>query len=164
MSMNWISLIGGGLTAAATLAVGISTSGIFAAAPNLDAPASAGSETIYVEQPVIEVAGVATPLAPASVDPIVIAILPATPSVASEPGATPVATDPTLPADPALPSPPYEDDNEYLDGDDGEYDDEYEGPEDGEDEDDHEYEGPEDGEDEGPEDGGGEESEEGDDD
>ena len=33
MSANLISLIGGGITAAATLAVGISTSGILAANP-----------------------------------------------------------------------------------------------------------------------------------
>ncbi|MFM2147593.1 MAG: hypothetical protein RL546_763, partial [Chloroflexota bacterium] len=75
MSMNWLSLIGGGITAAATLTVGISTSGILAASPASDELASATGETIYVEQPVIEVAASGLPVAAASVDPIVIAIL-----------------------------------------------------------------------------------------
>jgi len=61
MSANLISLIGGGITAAATLAVGISTSGILAANPtDIDAGQVPG-ETVYVEQPIIEVAGVPTP-------------------------------------------------------------------------------------------------------
>lgn len=138
MSANLISLIGGGITAAATLAIGISTSGILAANPaEVDAGQVPG-ETVYVEQPIIEVAGVPTPTVPASVDPIVIAILPA-PEVAD-----PVAPDPSM-------SPVEESyDDEYLE-DESEYgEDEYESDED-EEHDGHE-EG-EDGEDEGHEEG-----------
>jgi hypothetical protein len=138
MSANLISLIGGGITAAATLAVGISTSGILAANPtDIDAGQVSG-ETVYVEQPIIEVAGVPTPTVPGSVDPIVIAILPAPEE------ADPVAPDPSM-------SPVEESyDDEYLE-DESEYgEDEYESDED-EEHDGHE-EG-EDGEDEGHEEG-----------
>ena len=44
MSMNLISLIGGGIAATATLAVGISTSGILAAAPENETSAPAAGE------------------------------------------------------------------------------------------------------------------------
>ena len=162
MNMSWLSMIGGGITAAATLAVGISTSGIFAANPASEDSGLATGETIYVEQPVVEVPGTATLLAPASSDPIVIAILPATPAsgTAVAPGST--SSDPSVSPDPSMSVPPDEDGDEYLDDEDGEYEDEYEGPEDGEyegpedGEGDDGYEDPEDGEVEGPEHGEGE--------
>jgi len=129
MSANLISLIGGGITAAATLAVGISTSGILAANPtDIDAGQVSG-ETVYVEQPIIEVAGVPTPTVPASVDPIVIAILPAPEE------ADPVAPDPSM-------SPVEESyDDEYLEDESEHGEDEYEGDED------EEHDGHEEGED-----------------
>ena len=138
MNMSWLSMIGGGITAAATLAVGISTSGILAANPTSADVAPAAGETIYVEQPVIEVSATGAPLTTTSVDPIVIAILPAL----SEP-------DPTLAPDPSMPAPAYEDGDEYMDDEDGEYEDEYEDEEEYDDEDEYEYEieGPEEGDD-----------------
>ena len=144
MNMSWLSMIGGGITAAATLAVGISTSGILAANPTSVDVAPATGETIYVEQPVIEVSATGAPIAISSVDPIVIAILPA-----------PTESDPTLAPDPSMPAPVYEDDDEYMDDEDGEYEEEYEGEEEyeeeyedeGEYEDEYEDEGPEEGDD-----------------
>jgi hypothetical protein len=138
MNMSWLSMIGGGITAAATLAVGISTSGILAANPTSVDVAPAAGETIYVEQPVIEVSATGAPVATSSVDPIVIAILPAP----SEP-------EPTLAPDPSMPAPSYDDDEEYVDDEDGEYEDEYEDEEEYDDEDEYEDEY----EDEGPEEG-----------
>ena len=137
MNMSWLSIIGGGITAAATLAVGISTSGILAANSASSDLAPAAGETIYVEQPVIEVAATGAPLTTSSVDPIVIAILPAP----SEP-------EPTLAPDPSIPAPSYDDDNEYMDDEGGEYEDEYEDEEEYDDEyEDEEDEGPEEGDD-----------------
>ena len=134
MNMSWLSMIGGGITAAATLAVGISTSGILAANPTSADVAPAAGETIYVEQPVIEVSATGAPIATSSVDPIVIAILPA-----------PTESDPTLAPDPSMPAPSYEDGDEYMDDEDGEYEDEYEDEEEYDDE--YEDEGPEEGDD-----------------
>lgn len=114
MNMSWLSLIGGGITAAATLAVGISTSGILAANPTSVDVAPAAGETIYVEQPIIRVSDSGSPLATASVDPIVIAVLPA-----------PSEADPAVAPDPSMSLPPYEDDEEYVEGEEGEYEDEY---------------------------------------
>ena len=138
MNMSWLSMIGGGITAAATLAVGISTSGILAANPTSADVAPAAGETIYVEQPVIEVSATGAPNATSSVDPSVIAILPA-----------PTESDPTLAPDPSMPAPAYEDGDEYMDDEDGEYEDEYEDEEEYDDEDEYEYEieGPEEGDD-----------------
>lgn len=140
MNMNWLSMVGGGVTAAATLAVGISTSGILAAYPTDEVVTPATGETIYVEQPVIEVSATDASLAPTSADPIVIAILPAP----SEP-------EPTLVPDPSLPAVSYEDGEEYVDDEDVEYEDGYvdeeEEEEDDEDEVEDEDEGPEDGDD-----------------
>lgn len=144
MNMSWLSMIGGGITAAATLAVGISTSGILAANPTSVDVAPAAGETIYVEQPVIEVSATGAPIATSSVDPIVIAILPA-----------PTESDPTLVLDPSMPAPSYEDGDEYVEDEDGEYEEEYEGEEEyeeeyedeGEYEDEYEDEGPEEGDD-----------------
>ena len=144
MNMSWLSMIGGGITAAATLAVGISTSGILAANPTSADVAPAAGETIYVEQPVIEVSATGAPIATSSVDPIVIAILPA-----------PTESDPTLVLDPSMPAPSYEDGDEYVEDEDGEYEEEYEGEEEyeeeyedeGEYEDEYEDEGPEEGDD-----------------
>jgi hypothetical protein len=114
MNMSWLSLIGGGITAAATLAVGISTSGILAANPGSGDLASAAGETIYVEQPVLQVSDSGSPLATASIDPIVIAVLPA-----------PSEVDPSVVPDPSMSLPPYEDDEEYVDGEEGDYEDDY---------------------------------------
>ena len=132
MNMSWLSMIGGGITAAATLAVGISTSGIMAANPVDDSATEAAGETIYVEQPVIQVSDSGSPLAIASVDPIVIAILPAP----SEP-------EMTLTPDPSMPAPSYEDGDEYMDAEEGEYEEGYEGEEEYEEE--YEVEEPEEG-------------------
>ena len=142
MNMSWLSMIGGGITAAATLAVGISTSGILAANPTSVDVAPATGETIYVEQPVIEVSATGAPIATSSVDPIVIAILPA-----------PTESDPALVLDPSMPAPSYEDGDEYVEDEDGEYEDEYEDEneyddeDEDEDEDEYEIEGPEEGDD-----------------
>jgi hypothetical protein len=157
MNMSWLSMIGGGITAAATLAVGISTSGILAANPTSVDVAPAAGETIYVEQPVIEVTATGAPIATSSVDPIVIAILPAPTAAGGSATSTPAATDPSVTPDPSMTAPPYEDGDEYLDYEDGEYEDEYEHEEEHEDEveyedeyeydDGHEDEGPEEGDD-----------------
>jgi hypothetical protein len=141
MNMSWLSMIGGGITAAATLAVGISTSGILAANPTSVDVAPAAGETIYVEQPVIEVSATGAPIATSSVDPIVIAILPAPTAAGGSATSTPAATDPSVTPDPSMTAPPYEDGDEYLDYEDGEYEDEYEHEEE------HEDEGPEEGDD-----------------
>ena len=137
MNMSWLSMIGGGITAAATLAVGISTSGIMAASPVSADLAPASAETIYVEQPVIEVSASTLPFTTVSVDPIVIAILPAPTGAPS--ASDPVVTDPSVTPDPSMSIPPYEDGDEYVDDEDGEYEDEDEEGED-EDEDEDEYE------------------------
>jgi hypothetical protein len=136
MNMNWLSMVGGGVTAAATLAVGISTSGILALNPTDEVVTPATGETIYVEQPVIEVSATDAPLAPTSADPIVIAILPA-----------PLEPEPTLVPDPSLPALSYEDGEEYVDDEDGEYEDGYVDEEEEDDEEEDEDEGPEDGDD-----------------
>ena len=147
MNMSWLSMIGGGITAAATLAVGISTSGIMAASPVSADLAPASAETIYVEQPIIEVSASGFPYATVSVDPIVIAILPAPTGAPS--ASDPAVTDPSATPNPSMSLPPYEDGDEYVDDEDGEYEDEYEyeEPEEEEHEEEHEYEGPEEGED-----------------
>lgn len=114
MNMSGLSMIGGGITAAATLAVGISTSGILASNPTSSDSDLAAGETIYVEQPVIQVFDSGSPLATASVDPIVIAVLPAPPEV-----------DPSAALDLSVSLPPYEDDEAYVDAEEGEYEDEH---------------------------------------
>lgn len=152
MNMSWLSMIGGGITAVATLAVGISTSGILAANPTSEDLAPAAGETIYVEQPVVEVSATGAPIATSSIDPIVIAILPAPGSAG-----TSAATDPSVTPDPSMSAPPYEEGDEYPDYEDGEYEDEYEHEDEVEyedeveHEDEHEYDGGY--EDEGPEEG-----------
>lgn len=144
MNMSWLSIIGGGITAAATLAVGISTSGILAANPTSEVSTLTAGETIYVEQPVIEVSASGLPYATTSIDPIVIAVLPASPATGTTPASTPVVTDPSVTPDPVC-QPPYEEGEEYVEDEEGEYVEEYEGPEEGEyeDEGEGEYEGPE---------------------
>ena len=133
MNMSWLSMIGGGITAAATLAVGISTSGIMAADTVSNDLAPASAETIYVEQPIIEVSASGFPYATVSVDPIVIAILPAPTSTGTSPVSGPTATDPSVAPDPSMSIPPAEDADEYVDGEEGEYEDEYEYEDEGED-------------------------------
>ena len=155
MNMSWLSMVGGGITAAATLAIGISTSGILAADPTSEDLAPAAGETIYVEQPVVEVPATGAPIATSSIDPIVIAILPA-PGVSG----TSAATDPSVTPDPSMSAPPYEDGDEYLDYEDGEYEDEYEHEEEYEEEYEDEVEHEDDdGYDDGYEDEGSEEGE-----
>ena len=131
MNMSWLSMIGGGITAAATLAVGISTSGIMAASPVSADLAPASAETIYVEQPIIEVSASGFPYATVSVDPIVIAILPAPTPTETSTASGPTATDPSVTPDPSMSIPPVPGDDESVD--DGEGEEEYEGPEEGED-------------------------------
>ena len=122
MNFNWLTLIGGGFTAAATLTAGISMSGLMAPSdvPAVVAPAA---ETVYVEQPIVEVA----PLAPGAsqLPPRIIAILP--PDAATGTGGVGAGTALTTPTpgsvstDPVLP-PSYsgdEDDESYEDSDDG---------------------------------------------
>ena len=133
MNMSWLSMIGGGITAAATLAVGISTSGIMAADTVSNDLAPASAETIYVEQPIIEMSASGIPYATVSVDPIVIAILPAPTGAPSSP--YPGVTDSSVTPDPSMSIPPYEDDDEYVDDEDGEDEDEDEEGEDEEGED-----------------------------
>ena len=151
MNMSWLSMIGGGITAAATLAVGISTSGILAANPTSGDLAPAAGETIYVEQPVIAVSATGAPIATSSVDPIVIAILPAPAAPGTSAASTPAVTDPSVIPDPSMSAPPYEDGDEYLDYEDGEYEDDHAGEDEHEYEEEYEYDGGY--EDEGPEEG-----------
>jgi len=83
MNRSWISLLGGGAAAAATLTVGVHLTGLTSAAvPTLPPEPT----TVYVEQPVVEVPAPSTG-APAALPPIVIAVLPA-------PTATPSAQQP----------------------------------------------------------------------
>jgi hypothetical protein len=78
MNFSWLSLIGGGFAAAATLTAGISMSGLFSPATPSGAQVTAApvAETIYVEQPVIEVPSMVVAASPAELPPLVIAILP----------------------------------------------------------------------------------------
>ena len=149
MNFSWLSLIGGGFAAAATLTAGISMSGLFSPATPSGAQITEApvAETIYVEQPVIEVPSMVVAASPAELPPLVIAILP--PGVATN-GSTPAATpsagggtpDPTTPPaseTPAPTPPPSFSDGGGGDDDDGGVDD-----------------GDGAGEDEGGEEGGGE--------
>jgi hypothetical protein len=73
MNLSWISIFGGGLATAATLAVGVNLTGLSGAfAPTL----SPEPTTVYVEQPIVEVAAPSLG-APATLPPLVIAVLPA---------------------------------------------------------------------------------------
>ncbi|MGI9096174.1 MAG: hypothetical protein ACR2JL_02545 [Candidatus Limnocylindrus sp.] len=80
MNGSWISLVGGGVAAAAALTVGVHLTGLASAAVPAISPEPT---TVYVEQPVVEVPAPSTG-APAALPPIVIAVLPA-------PTATPAA-------------------------------------------------------------------------
>ncbi len=122
MNFNWLSLIGGGFAAAATLTAGISMSGLTAPSevPTTVAPVA---ETIYVEQPIIEVAPIAPAVSP--LPPRIIAILP--PDAATDASVTDTGTAYATPApgsvsgDPVLPprySDDEDDDGDYAGGDD----------------------------------------------
>ena len=122
MNFNWLSLIGGGFAAAATLTAGISMSGLAAPSevPTTVAPVA---ETIYVEQPIIEVAPIAPAVSP--LPPRIIAILP--PDAATDASVTDTGTAYATPApgsvsgDPVLPprySDDEDDDGDYAGGDD----------------------------------------------
>ena len=122
MNFSWLSLVGGGITAAATLSVGVSMSGLLAPSTAQSTPTSV-AETIYVEQPIIEVPADASPSAGPALPPIVIAILPAVP--VAELGALAITPLPdTAVGDPTLPPPTSgghddgDDDGEHNDGDD----------------------------------------------
>ena len=127
MNFSWLSLIGGGFAAAATLAAGISMSGL-AAPSEVPATETPVAETIYVEQPIVEVAPIAPAVSP--LPPRIIAILP--PDAATDASVTDTGTAYTTPApgsasgDPALP-PSYsddeDDDGDYAGGDDEDGDD-----------------------------------------
>ena len=114
MNMNWITILGGGFAAAATLAAGVSMSGLTTPVelPATEAPVA---ETIYIEQPVIEVAPLGLPPTASPLPPRVIAILPPPQAPSeSEPGAgaDASASDPGVIAElPALPS-IYDEDDE----------------------------------------------------
>ena len=122
MNFSWLSLIGGGFAAAATLAAGISMSGL-AAPSEVPATETPVAETIYVEQPIVEVAPIAPAVSP--LPPRIIAILP--PDAATDASVTDTGTAYTTPApgsvsgDPVLP-PSYsddeDDDGDYAGGDD----------------------------------------------
>lgn len=112
MNFSWLSLIGGGFAAAATLTAGISMSGL-AAPSQVPATETPVAETIYVEQPIVEVAPIAPAVSP--LPPRIIAILP--PDAATDASVTDTGTAYTTPApgsasgDPALP-PSYSDDED----------------------------------------------------
>ena len=122
MNFNWLSLIGGGFAAAATLTAGISMSGL-AAPSEVPATETPIAETIYIEQPIVEVAPIAPAVSP--LPPRIIAILP--PDAATDASVTDTGTAYTTPApgsvsgDPVLP-PSYsddeDDDGDYAGGDD----------------------------------------------
>ena len=122
MNFSWLSLIGGGFAAAATLTAGISMSGL-AAPSQVPATETPIAETIYVEQPIVEVAPIAPAVSP--LPPRIIAILP--PDAATDASVTDTGTAYTTPApgsvsgDPVLP-PSYsddeDDDGDYAGGDD----------------------------------------------
>ena len=122
MNFSWLSLIGGGFAAAATLAAGISMSGL-AAPSEVPATENPVAETIYVEQPIVGVAPIAPAVSP--LPPRIIAILP--PDAATDASVTDTGTAYTTPAsgsvsgDPVLP-PSYsddeDDDGDYAGGDD----------------------------------------------
>lgn len=122
MNFSWLSLIGGGFAAAATLAAGISMSGL-AAPSEVPATETPVAETIYVEQPIVEVAPIAPAVSP--LPPRIIAILPpdaATGTESTDTGAADAASTPgSVSGDPALP-PSYsddeDDDDDYAGGDD----------------------------------------------
>lgn len=131
-----LSLIGGSVAAAATLTVGIRLAGM-ASSPQ--------PETIYVEQPVIELPGTPETIIGPAPDPQIIAILPLAPEAdpSTAPGLSPAPASPAPVSDAA-----EEDEEEYEDEDEAEEDEEeYEDEE--EDEDEEAY---EDGEDEDGED------------
>ena len=127
MNFSWLSLIGGGFAAAATLTAGISMSGL-AAPSEVPATETPIAETIYIEQPIVEVAPIAPAVSP--LPPRIIAILP--PDAATDASVTDTGTAYTTPApgsvsgDPVLP-PSYsddeDDDGDYAGGDDEDDDD-----------------------------------------
>jgi len=129
MNFSWLSLIGGGFAAAATLAAGISMSGL-AAPSEVPATETPAAETIYVEQPIVEVAPFMSGANGSPLPPRIIAILP--PDAATDASVTDTGTAYTTPApgsasgDPALP-PSYsddeDDDGDYAGGDDEDGDD-----------------------------------------
>lgn len=130
MNMNWITMIGGGFAAAATLTAGISMSGLFSPAAST-APATATGETIYVEQPLIEVGAPDSSIDLTTLPPKIIAIIPAASSDDSASsaidaggslnGAVDGAADPAV-----VPTPPSEesegDDDSIGDDESGEVD------------------------------------------
>jgi hypothetical protein len=83
MNGSWISLLGGGVAAAAALTVGVHLTGLASAAVPALSPEPT---TVYVEQPVVEVPAPSTG-APAALPPIVIAVLPAPTSTPAAPQA-----------------------------------------------------------------------------
>jgi hypothetical protein len=123
MNLSWISILGGGMATAATLAVGVNLTGLSGAfAPTL----SPEPTTVYVEQPIVEVAAPSLG-APATLPPLVIAVLPA-PAGGST--GTPTAGSTTNssgggPGDAITPPPPATDDEagEGSGGESEDYDD-----------------------------------------
>ena len=136
MNFSWLSLIGGGFAAAATLTAGISMSGL-AAPSEVPATENPVAETIYVEQPIVEVAPFMSGANGSPLPPRIIAILP--PDAATDASVTDTGTAYTTPApgsasgDPALP-PSYsddeDDDGDYAGGDDEDDDEDDDGGDD----------------------------------
>jgi hypothetical protein len=73
MNFSWLSLIGGGVAAAATLSAGISMTGLLAPSTASGDPMA---QTIYVEQPIVEVSPIAPGVSTSPLPPRIIAILP----------------------------------------------------------------------------------------
>jgi hypothetical protein len=136
MNFSWLSLIGGGFAAAATLAAGISMSGL-AAPSEVPATETPVAETIYVEQPIVEVAPFMSGANGSPLPPRIIAILP--PDAATDASVTDTGTAYTTPVpgsvsgDPVLP-PSYsddeDDDGDYAGGDDEDDDEDDDGGDD----------------------------------
>jgi hypothetical protein len=106
MEFSWLTLFGGGVVAAATLSVGISMSGLLAPSTSpLPERSNAvpSPETVYVEQPVVEVGLMTSATPSASQPPLIIAILPAdtaTNVTSTDYSSSPGETRPTPPTAP----------------------------------------------------------------
>ena len=117
MNLSWISIVGGGIATAATLAVGVNVTGLSGAFAPTPSPEPV---TVYVEQPIVEVPTTSFE-GQASLPPLVIAVLPApTGSTLATPTAVPAANPSgTGTPDAATPPPPPPDDAAGEDSDEG---------------------------------------------
>ena len=113
MNGSWISLLGGGVAAAAALTVGVHLTGLTSAAVPALSPEPT---TVYVEQPVVEVPAPSTG-APAALPPIVIAVLPAPTSTPAAPQAASSGGSGGSSGGAVLPPPAGGDDDDNYGGD-----------------------------------------------